>query len=352
MTFIRKRKLTQNQTRRIAKNSASHPNDDCFFVGVIVAHFGRQLDVQLTQLPNLAKFNDVCMQDGIFLSVGQIVRCHARTNLPMLTTNDGVLFSYDEVSGLGCIEKVLARNNLLARPDRYHKLKPVAANVDILAIVFAPLPVPAVNLLDRYLLLACINDIQPLLVLNKRDLLTDGSLSDDECQYVKTICQQYQSLGFDTVAISSMYDKNLNDLQVLIQDKMSLFVGQSGVGKSSIVNALLPKALQNTNVISSASKLGQHTTTTSRLLSYCDDDLSAGIIDTPGIREYGIWHLSKNDVPIGFPDLMPYLDLCQFRDCTHRQDSKGCALWRAVDDGHVLARRVDSLVALQAEACG
>lgn len=343
MTLIRKRKLTKNQTRRIAENSSVTADDDALLTGVIVAHFGKQLDVQLTQLP--------ATNDGDHgVQIGQIIRCHTRTNLPMLATNDGVLVSYDAISALGRIEKLLPRNNLLARPDRYHKLKPIASNVDILAIVFAPLPLPAANLIDRYLLIAQLNDVKPLLVLNKMDLLQTDELPCHERQAIEDIYEQYQSLGFEIVATSTTHASNLSTLQTLIQDKISLFVGQSGVGKSSLINALLPQAMQSVNAISQGSKLGQHTTTTSRLLAYDDSDLSAGIIDTPGIREYGIWHLSKNDIQTGFPELKPFIGLCQFRDCQHTQNSKGCALWQAVAEGKILARRVDSLVALQTEA--
>ena len=128
-------------------------------------------------------------------------------------------------------------------------------------------------------------------------------------------------------------------------------IGRTGVGKSSLINALLPESAQSVNIISENSKLGQHTTTTSRLLPFNPDDLTqGGIVDTPGIREYGIWHLTPDDIISGFVELAPLAGDCQFRDCRHTHNSKGCALWQAVADGVVLQRRVENLVTLREEA--
>ena len=105
------------------------------------------------------------------LALGDIWRCHVRTNLPMLAAGDQVRWSADPNTGFGRIESVKPRTSLVSRPDRYHKLKPVAANVDILAIVFAPLPAAAPTLIDRYLVVCHHAGVKPLLVLNKADLL-------------------------------------------------------------------------------------------------------------------------------------------------------------------------------------
>ena len=129
MLLIRRRKLTQNQTRRIQKNSQITSCDDsALFGGVIISHFGKQLDVRLTTLPSTR--SDI-------LSLGDVCRCHARTNLPLLTAGDDVLFDFDHAANLGRIEKLVPRRTLITRPDRYHKVKPVAANVARLVIVFA-----------------------------------------------------------------------------------------------------------------------------------------------------------------------------------------------------------------------
>ncbi|WFF39171.1 ribosome small subunit-dependent GTPase A [Moraxella nasibovis] len=348
MSLIRRRKLTKNQTRQIQKNQDNFADDGTLVGGVIVSHFGKQLDVQITQLPRILPESD---GDGLGdgrLRVGEIWRCHARTNLPMMAAGDEVKFSVDMTAGMGRIELLSDRRTLITRPDRYNKVKPVAANVDTLAIVFAPLPKPATNLIDRYLLVARLSGVRPLLVLNKADLLADF----DE---VNQIFQEYQALGerydFDIIQTSSLTQGGLDELMSHLDGKLTIFAGQSGVGKSSLINQILPNANQSTNVISVGSQLGQHTTTTSRLLAFDDHDLSkGGIIDTPGIREYGIWHLSGDDIMAGFDELNDLRGTCQFRDCNHAQNAKGCAFWQAVADGEVLARRVESFNELTEEA--
>ncbi len=348
MSLIRKRKLTKRQTRQIEQNQTTQIDDGTLATGVIISHFGKQLDVQITALPAiLPDYNDQDT-DKSAVALGAIWRCHTRTNLPMLATGDTVKFSLDTTANLGRIEQLLDRKTLITRPDRYHKVKPVAANVDVLAIVFAPLPKPAVNLIDRYLLIARLNDITPLLVLNKSDLLP-------EHPEVSQIIQEYQALGdqygFSIISTSSIAKDGLDTLHQHIDGKLSIFAGQSGVGKSSLINELLPDARQATNVISVNSQLGQHTTTTSRLLAYDGQNLSAGgIIDTPGIREYGIWHLSADDILTGFDELNELSGTCQFRDCNHQSNAKGCAFWAAAAQGKVLPRRIESLTSLIDEA--
>ena len=371
MALIRQRKLSKQQIRRIEKQQQAHQDDNTnnLIDGVVIAHYGKQLEVQVTSLPTEQPQKPIIAEGEPEpfwqpIELHDIWRCHARTNLPMLATGDNVRWIADPNTGLGRIESVQPRSSLISRPDRYHKLKPVAANVDILAIVFAPLPMAAPNLIDRYLVVCHHADVTPLLVLNKADLL-----SNPEFAQVQNILTEYQNLGYDTVLTSVDCPENtvstndldtgleiqkqqgLKDLEKKIKDKMVIFAGQSGVGKSSLINALLPESEQSVNIISTNSKLGQHTTTTSRLLPFEPTDLSAGgIVDTPGIREYGIWHLTPEDILAGFIELAPLAGFCKFRDCKHTHNSKGCALWQAVADGEVLQRRVESLVTLQAEA--
>ena len=362
MALIRQRKLTKQQIRRIDKQQLESQDsiDNNLMDGVVMAHYGKQLEVQVTSLPTLIPVQPTIAPDDPEpfwqdLALGDIWRCHVRTNLPMLAAGDHVRWSADSNTGFGRIESVKPRTSLISRPDRYHKLKPVAANIDVLAIVFAPLPAAAPTLIDRYLVVCHHAGVTPLLVLNKSDLLAQERGVD-----TSELLAQYAALGYESVLTSVDCPENttasdeqthLGELKSYIDNKLVIFAGQSGVGKSSLINILLPESTQSVNIISENSQLGQHTTTTSRLLPFNPDDLTeGGIVDTPGIREYGIWHLTPADIISGFIELAPLSGYCQFRDCHHTHNSKGCALWQAVADGQVLQRRVENLVTLTEEA--
>ncbi|MFU8925427.1 ribosome small subunit-dependent GTPase A [Acinetobacter puyangensis] len=344
MALIRKRRLTEQQQRRIEKQQKNRQQEfdhDLDIEGLIVQHYGRQLEVQVCSLPKSppAAPQTIEGEPEVFwrpIQLGDIWRCHTRTNLDALITGDRVTWQADPNTGLGVITALHPRTSLLSRPDRYHKLKPVAANVSLIVIVFAPSPEPSAGLLDRYLV-ACENaDIQPLLVLNKADLLTTDPQAN-------ALLEEYQKLGYDTcitqanAAEDSPYHPRY--LSQKIQDQTVVFVGQSGIGKSSLINTMIPEAAQKTNIISENSALGQHTTTSTRLIQF---GRQGALIDSPGIREFGLWHLSEKNIYAGFPEFETFYGQCQFRNCTHQHEKK-CALRDAAAQGLVLQRRLDSM---------
>lgn len=337
MALIRKRRLTDQQTRRIeAQQTRRIDEDDTgeLLEGLIITHYGRQLLVQQIGVDN----NDSATNDSeSATSKKTIWRCHARTNLPVLVTGDRVRFQVDENTELGVITALHPRDSLLTRPDRYHKVKPVAANVTLIVVVFAALPVPSPMLIDRYLVACQQADIQALLVLGKADLLTeeDG---------LRNLLAEYNALGYDTLTVET--DGDLSELIARMADKTVVFVGQSGVGKSSLINALIPDANLKVNIISENSALGQHTTTTTTLLPIPN---GGALIDSPGIREFGVWHLTVDAIRNGFIEMYPYYGMCRFRNCLHKNEP-GCALIAAAAEGKVLPRRLASLNRLEDEA--
>ena len=322
---VAKNQLSKNQKRRVAAkhqqrletkpdenlSNFSSPRD-----GVVISRFGKSADVED--------------------NARHIYRCSIRRTLPSLVTGDKVVWRESlEPNTNGIIEAVHARHSELVRPDFYDGVKPVAANVDQIVIISAVLPELSLNIIDRYLVACAVTDIEPIIVLNKIDLLSDEQRVEVEKQL--TI---YTNIGYQVLYVSCQNHQGIAALQAVLQDKISILVGQSGVGKSSIINLLLPHQLQSaiTGNISELSGLGQHTTTSTRLYHLPN---GGDIIDSPGIREFGLWHLEPEQVISGFKEFDDYLGGCQFRDCNHL-DTPGCLLQQAVRDGKISPSRLDN----------
>ncbi len=346
MAFIRKRRLTDQQTRRMQAQQTRREqdiDDTKQLEGLVVAHYGKQLEVQVLSVPE--QQTPPVITEGepepFWREVrrGEVWRCHTRTNLELLVTGDRVRWEADSNTGLGVINAMHPRSSLLTRPDRYHKIKPVAANVSLIVIVFAPLPVPSPQLIDRYLVACEQADIQPLLVLNKSDLLKEND-------GLYQLLAEYEALGYETMLTSQHNKPDMDKLNQRIANQTVVFVGQSGVGKSSMINEIVPDALQRTNIISENSALGQHTTTTTKLIPLPD---GGALIDSPGIREFGVWHLDVDSIRAGFVEMQDYYGMCKFRNCSHQREP-GCALIQAAQDGKVLERRLKSLNRLEDES--
>ncbi|HSR71008.1 MAG TPA: small ribosomal subunit biogenesis GTPase RsgA [Kiloniellales bacterium] len=262
---------------------------------------------------------------------GRHHRCHLRTSLDQLVVGDHVSWRTARSEGDGVVVELAPRTNVIRRPDRYGKLKPVAANLDQLVLVFAPLPVPSSEFLDRYLVAAELSDVPPSLVLNKADLIDKKArMRLDE------LCAIYRHIGYSVLEVSATEGTGLERLAEKLAGCTSALVGPSGVGKSSLMNALLPDAAAKTGALWTRSATGRNTTRASRLLGLPN---GGELIDSPGIGEFGLWNVDKDDLLRGYIELQPLVGHCRFRNCSHRHEP-GCALLAAADRGAISRERL------------
>ncbi|MDC1076379.1 ribosome small subunit-dependent GTPase A, partial [Litorivicinus sp.] len=261
------------------------------------------------------------------------VRCHLRANLSSLVTGDQVVFQTTDDAGI--VTACEPRRNVLERPDSRGVIKAMAANIDQLVIVTALEPAPQPELLDRYLVATEVAGIPPLIVMNKVDLLRQSEVNRNFLAAIKNL---YEIIGYTVVEATTKETGGLDELSKHLIDKSSVFIGQSGVGKSSLVQALLPDEQIRVGHLHQQTRLGRHTTSTARLYPYAD---GGSIIDSPGIRDFGLEQISRTDVEQGFIDIREFSDQCRFRDCRHRQEP-GCAVIDAVQKGKLSKRRLES----------
>ncbi|MDR0807350.1 MAG: small ribosomal subunit biogenesis GTPase RsgA [Enterobacteriaceae bacterium] len=323
-----KNKLSKGQQRRVAANhqrrlqttnQKPEPDDSLFGEaqeGVVISRFGKHADVEAAD--------------------GSQQRCNIRRTITSLVTGDHVVWRApvnDHTKGI--IEAVHERKSVLTRPDFYDGIKPIAANIDQIIIVSAILPELSLNIIDRYLVACETLSVPPIIALNKVDLL-----DEDGREFINQTMQIYQNIGYTVLQVSSYSGEGMAELKNHLDNHISIFAGQSGVGKSSLLNALLPENAVKIDVgeVSDNSGLGQHTTTASRLYHLPD---GGDIIDSPGVREFGLWHLEPEQVTEGYIEFRDYLGHCKFRDCKHIDDP-GCAIRAAVEQGKIAEERYDN----------
>ncbi|KJG08891.1 GTPase RsgA [Photobacterium kishitanii] len=327
--MAKKKKLTQGQSRRVRSNQNKRLDraknevqwDEALLEnareGLVITRFGQHADVEDPQ-------------------TGIIHRCNLRRSIQSLVSGDRVVWrpGVEALQGIaGVVEAVHERKSMLTRPDYYDGVKAVAANVDRIVIVSSILPELSLNIIDRYIIAAETIGIKPLIVVNKVDLLTAEQRLDVERKLT-----QYQNIGYSVRLVSTDTGEGLEDLKIDLKDHVSIFAGQSGVGKSSMVNALMPDVEADIGDVSTNSGLGQHTTTAARLYHFAD---GGDLIDSPGVREFGLWHLEPEQITEAFVEFRQYLGGCKFRDCTHGNDP-GCIIREAVERGDISRERYNS----------
>lgn len=260
------------------------------------------------------------------------IKCQQRKAVGSVVCGDVVLWQVEDCD-TGVITSIEKRHSVLQRPDINNNLRTIASNIDQVFIVVANKPELNEGLIDRYLVAAENSNLKPVILLNKMDLFEEQEFID-----LKQRLQLYQDIGYTVLYTSAQQEDGLDSLRKALKDNNNIFVGQSGVGKSSLINTLL-KSNARIGEISEATGKGKHTTTTAYLYPLEQDQ--GCIIDSPGVREFGLVKLSEEDVFHGFMEFKPYLGLCKFRDCAHKSEP-GCALLKALENNKITQQRWDS----------
>jgi ribosome biogenesis GTPase len=288
----------------------STPDDfESEFDAEVIASFGRHMLVRdaggrvLRARPSGRRLSIVC---------GDRVRCAPDA-------------AHDEVMAI----EVRPRRTLLARANLRGESEPVVANITLLVVVVAPMPKPDLFVVDRYLCAATAAGIAGGIAINKEDLAANKIAGEDLAAYT--------AAGYPHVSCSAKTGSGLDALRGLLAGAVSVLVGQSGVGKSSLVGALLPLAVVETGTLVREEE-GRHTTTASRAYEL---DSGGTLIDSPGVRDFAPAIDLLDAKTLGFPEVAAHAPGCRFQDCRHMQEP-GCAVMGAVESGAMTARRYES----------
>lgn len=257
-----------------------------------------------------------------------LLRCTARRKLEHVACGDHVQWER-QAQGNAAVTRILPRKNVLERPDFRGKPRAIAANIDLLIVVTSWQPSPVWEMLDRYLIAAKRLQTDVLLVMNKADLRTSHATVEAEA-----CLKELRQIGYPVLHVSAGQQQGVEAVLEAVQGRTAIVVGQSGVGKSSIAAQLLPHEEIRVGDIADTGE-GRHTTTSATLYRL---PLGGSLIDSPGVRDFGLSGLDFATLESGFPEFAPYLGGCRFNNCTHNHEP-GCAIKTAVQAGQLPARR-------------
>lgn len=260
-----------------------------------------------------------------------------------LAVGDEVEFSLEQ-DDVAWITKIFPRKNYLIRKsvNLSKEAHIIASNIDIACFIYTlKFPETSLGFLDRFLACCEAYNIPSLILFNKMDVL-----SEDEKEIVQNIEAMYQNIGYDTLEISSYSKLNLDLLKDRIKDKTSVFFGHSGCGKSTLVNALQPSLDLRTGEISDTHQKGKHTTTFAQMHFW---DFGGSVIDTPGVREFAMIDVEKDEIQHYFPEIFTLGRDCKYHNCMHINEPK-CAVIAGLENGEIEESRYMTYLKLMEEA--
>lgn len=253
------------------------------------------------------------------------------------------VIDWDAPEPMGTIERILPRTNCIVRRsvNLSRQSHVIAANLDrVFLVITVALPEIKPAFVDRFLITCEAYQVHPVIVINKTDIYDEYQQA--ECRYWEDI---YSRAGYQVLTVSALTGEGIDAIRDMCRDKVSLFSGVSGVGKSSLISALDPTLTVRTGEISISNRQGRHTTT-----FYEMHPLSGGgfLIDTPGIRGFGLVDIEPEELSTYFPEMLRVMDRCRFKPCTHTHEP-GCAVKEAVDSGEISAERYNSYLGMLEE---
>ncbi len=256
----------------------------------------------------------------------------ARKKATKAVCGDRVAYHQDKQQVI--IDRILPRSNVLSRSGFRQQIKPIAANLSQICIVSAPFPGIHSEMIDRYIIAAVKLALRIVLVFNKMDLLNKSS---EQKAIFDELTAVYQNLDLPIVTTSTEEAKSIDALTQFLQNQTSIFAGESGVGKSSLIQKILPDLELKIGGLSENTQLGKHTTTHSELFHLPN---GGKVIDSPGVRSFDVSHFDKEDIHRGFKEIYQLSQYCQYNNCTHiAEPANKCAVKQALKEGKIAAGR-------------
>ena len=308
LTRRQKWRIEKIQAERIARAEKAQKSSEQLLddnnpeqTGLVITRYGQRVLIE--------------SEDGV------LFQCTGRQNIDLSVAGDQVVFQ-EVGENEGVVTALFERESELKRNN-----KVIASNVDALYLVVSTEPSYQFDLIDRYLIMAENANLPIHIIVNKIEL---GDMAQ-----IKSDFSVYESIGYDVDYISVKKAINIDKIKQRLSDNTNIFLGQSGVGKSSLINVLIPDLNLRINEISNKSKLGKHTTTNTTLYHIPS---GGDLIDSPGVREFQLDNLTKDEILNGFREFKPYLGKCRFRNCAHLNEPN-CAIKDAVDNKHISNER-------------